>query len=87
MTSWIRAPGRFKQAAIDLKYHSLSLAIDAVKTGDLDLLAQSLPHVDVRMAVSLTLIAIERDHIHLMGCLLEKLCVHTVKCQRYYYIY
>ena len=25
------------------------------------------------MAVSLTLVAIERDHIHLMGCLLEKL--------------
>ena len=25
------------------------------------------------MAVSLTLIAIERDHIHLVGCLLEKL--------------
>ena len=64
---------RFKQAAIDLKYHSLSLSIDAVRTGDLNLLTQSLPHVDVRMAVSLTLVAIERDHIHLMGCLLEKL--------------
>ena len=60
---------RFKQAEIDLKYHS----IDAVKTGDLNLLAQSLPHVDVRMAVSLTLVAIERDHIHLLDCLLEKL--------------
>ena len=65
---------RFKQAEIDLKYHSLSLSIDAVvNTGDLNLLTQSLPHVDVRMAVSLTLVAIERDHIHLMGCLLEKL--------------
>ena len=64
---------RFKQVQIDLKYHSLSLSIDAVKTGDLDLLTESLPHVDVRMAVSLTLVAIERDHIHLMGCLLEKL--------------
>ena len=64
---------RFKQVQIDLKYHSLSLSIDAVKTGDLDLLLTSLPHVDVRMAVSLTLFAIERDHIHLMGCLLEKL--------------
>ena len=64
---------RFKQAAIDLKYHSLSLAIDAVKTGDLNLLTESLPHVDVRMAVSLTLVAIERDHIDLMDCLLEKL--------------
>ena len=60
---------RFKQVQIDLKYQS----IDAVKTGDLNLLVQSLPHVDVRMAVSLTLVAIERDHIHLMGCLLEKL--------------
>jgi len=39
----------------------------------LNLLTESLPHVDVRMAVSLTLVAIERDHIHLIGCLLEKL--------------
>ncbi len=61
------------QVQIDLKYHSLSLSIDAVKTGDLNLLAQSLPHVDVRMTVSLTLVAIERDHIHLLDCLLEKL--------------
>ena len=68
-----RGHPRFKQVQIDLKYHSLSLSIDAVKTGDLNLLAQSLPHVDVRMAVSLTLVAIERDHIHLMGYLLEKL--------------
>ena len=67
---------RFKQVQIDLKYDSLSLSIDAVKTGDLNLLAQSLPHVDVRMAISLTLVAIERDLIHLMGCLLEKL-VHV----------
>ena len=64
---------RFKQVQIDLKYHSLSLSIDAVKTGDLNLLAQSLPHVDVQMAISLTLVAIERDHIHLVRCLLEKL--------------
>ena len=64
---------RFKQADMDLKYHSLHLSIDAVKTGDLNLLTLSLPHVDVRMAISLTLVAIERDHIHLMGCLLEKL--------------
>ena len=62
---------RFKQAEIDLKYHSLSLCIDAVKTGDLSILMQFLPHVDVRMAISLTLVAIERDHIHLMGCLLK----------------
>ena len=64
---------RFKQVQIDLKYHSLSLSIDAVNTGDLNLLTQSLPHVDVRMAVSLTLVAIERDHIHLLDCLLEKI--------------
>ena len=64
---------RFKQAEIDFKYQSLSLSIDAINTGELNLLAQSLPHVDVRMAVSLTIVAIERYHIHLMGCLLEKL--------------
>ena len=64
---------RFKHVQIDLKYHSLSLSIDAVKTGDLNLLAQSLPHVDVRMAVSLTLVAIKRDCFDLMDCLLEKL--------------
>ena len=63
---------RFKQVQIDLKYQS----IDAVKTGDLNLLTESLPHVDVRMAVSLTLVAIERDCFDLMGCLLEKL-VHA----------
>ena len=68
-----RGHPRFKQVQIDLKYQSLSLSIDAVKTGDLNLLIQSLPHVDVRMAVSLTLVAIERDHIHLLDCLLEKL--------------
>ena len=64
---------RFKQVQIDLKYQSLSLSIEAVDTGDLNLLAQSLPHVDVRIAISLTLVAIEHDYIHLMGCLLEKL--------------
>ena len=64
-----RGHPRFKQVQIDLKYQS----IDAVKTGDLNLLVQSLPHVDVRMTVSLTLVAIERDHIHLLDCLLEKL--------------
>ena len=69
---------RFKQVQIDLKYHSLSLSIDAVKTGDLNLLAQSIPHVDVRMTVSLTLVAIERDRINLMGCLLEKLIYERV---------
>ena len=68
-----RGHPRFKQVQIDLKYHSLSVSIDAVNTGDLNLLVQSLPHVDVRMAFSLTLVAIERDHIHLLGCLLEKL--------------
>ena len=64
---------RFKQVQIDLKYHSLSLSIDAVNTGDLNLLTESLPHVDVRMVVSLTLVAIERDCFDLIGCLLEKL--------------
>ena len=73
-----RGHPRFKQVQIDLKYHSLSLSIDAVKTGDLNLLAQSIPHVDVRMTVSLTLVAIERDRINLMGCLLEKLIYERV---------
>ena len=71
---WIfRGHPRFKQVQIDLKYDSLSLCLNAVITGDLDILAESLTHVDVRMAVSLTLITIERDHFHLMGCLFEKL--------------
>ena len=64
---------RFNQVQIVLKYHSLSLSIGAVKTGDLNLLTQSLPHVDIRTAISLTLDAIEREHIHLIGCLLDKL--------------
>ena len=67
---------RFKQDQIDLKYDSLSKCIDAVKTGSLDLLTQSLPHVDVRMAVSLTIIVIKDEknkYYHLMECLFEKL--------------
>ena len=60
---------RYKQVQIDLKYQS----IDAVNTGDLDLLTKSLPHVDVRMAVSLTQVAIERNCFDLLDCLLEKL--------------
>ena len=39
----------------------------------MNLLTQSLPHVDICMTVSLTLVAIERDCFDLMGCLLEKL--------------
>ena len=71
MDSKFREKGhpRFKQAEIDLKY----MSIDAVKTGDLKLLTISLPHVDIRMAISLTLVAIERDHIHLISSLTEKL--------------
>ena len=69
-----RGHPRFKQVEIDLKFQS----IDAVRNGDLDLLTQSLPYVDVRMTISLAIIAIERDHIHLMGCLLEKLIHENV---------
>ena len=64
---------RFNQVEIDLKYHSLSQCLDAVRTGDLVTLTHSLQYVNVRMGVSLAIIAIKRDHIHLMECLLEKL--------------
>ena len=47
--------------------------IEAVNTGDLNILTDSLPRVDVRMAVSITLAAIKRDRFRLMGCLLKKL--------------
>ena len=78
MTSWFRtpfSPERLKQVQIDLKYHSLSQSIDAVKTGDLNLITQSLPHVDVRTSVSLTLVAIERDTFILWAVYLKSLCV------------
>ena len=66
---------RFKQAEIDLKYQSLLQSIDAVMSGDLGLLQQSLPHVDMQMAVSLTIVAVVNDHSHLshlLSCLFEK---------------
>ncbi len=47
--------------------------VEAVKTGDLNALTDSLTRVDVRMAVSITLAAIERDRFRLMSCLLKKL--------------
>ena len=65
---------RFKQAQIDLKFQS----IEAVKNSKLELLEMSLPYVDLRMAVSLTLVAIEREQTDLMGCLLEKLAKENV---------
>ena len=64
---------RFKQIEIDLIYNSLSRAILAVKIGDLDILLETIPHVDVRMTVSLTLIAIENEQNHLLSVLLQKL--------------
>ena len=63
---------RFKQAEIDLKYQSLLQSIDAVMSGDSGLLQQSLPHVDIQMAVSLTIDAVENDRSHLLSCLFEK---------------
>ena len=63
---------RFKQAEIDLKYQSLLHSIDAVMSGDLGLLRQSLPHVDMQMAVSLTIVAVVNDHSDLLSCLFEK---------------
>jgi len=64
---------RFLHEQIDLKYHSLLQCLNAVRTGNLELLTEYILHIDVSMGVSLTLIAIERDHIHLIGCLFEKL--------------
>ena len=63
---------RFMQAEIDLKYQSLLQSIDAVMSGDSGLLQQSLPHVDMQMVVSLTIVAVENDHSHLLSCLFEK---------------
>ena len=63
---------RFKQAEIDLKYQSLLHSIDAVISGELGLLQKSLPHVDMQMAVSLTIVAVVNDHSHLLSCLFEK---------------
>ena len=51
-------------------------SIDAVKTGDLDLLVQCLPHVDELMAISLTAAALEKKHLHLLDCLCEKFRHH-----------
>ena len=60
---------RFKQYEIDAKF----LSITAVISGDLNLLARSLPYVDIQMAVSLAIVAIEKEHLHLMDCLCEKI--------------
>ena len=53
-------------------YHLKFQSIDAVLSGDLGLLQQSLPHVDIQMAASLAIAAVENDHLHHLGCLLEK---------------
>ena len=63
---------RFMQAEIDLKYQSLLQSIDAAMSGDSGLLRQSLPHVDIQMAVSLTIVAVVNDRSHLLSCLFEK---------------
>ena len=64
---------RFKQNEIDLKYDSLERCLDAVKTGNLEILIESLPHIDLKMTLSLTLIAIEIDQNLLIPHLLKKL--------------
>jgi len=61
---------RFRQAEIDLKFQS----IPAICGGDLDLLRQSLPHVDMQMAISLTVAAVENDQLHLLDSLCAKVC-------------
>lgn len=64
---------RFNQDQIDLKYYSLERCLAAVKEGNLDILTQSILHVDLRMTVSLTVVAIKRNYINLMDCLFERL--------------
>jgi len=70
---------RFDKEKVDLKYQS----IEAVKNGDLNLLIQSLLYVDTNMAVSLTIVAIEREHYHLLNCLTEKLTIEKAFNLRY----
>jgi hypothetical protein len=70
---------RFDKEKVDLKYQS----IEAVKTGDLNLLIQSLLYVDTNMAISLTIVAIEREHYHLLNCLIEKLTFEKAFNLRY----
>ena len=41
-------------------------------SGELGLPQQSLPHVDMQMAVSLTIVAVVNDHSELLSCLFEK---------------
>ena len=72
ITSLFKTHKRFKQAEIDLKYHSLSFLINAVKTGDFVAL-DDLNHVDMRMTVSLIIAAIDRGHFHLLRCFLNKI--------------
>jgi len=64
---------RFKQTEIDLKYYSLERCLDAVKSENLENLIQSLPHIDLRMTLSLTQIAIDMDKNLLIPHLLKKL--------------
>lgn len=64
---------RFKKAEIDLKFQPIS----AVLSGDLHLLMQSLPHVDQLTAIPLTIVAFEKDHSHLLGCLCDKLRIRS----------
>jgi hypothetical protein len=64
---------RFKQNEIDLKYESLKRCLDAVTSENLENLIQSLPHIDLRMTLSLTQIAIDMDKNLLIPHLLKKL--------------
>ena len=52
---------------------SLLHSIDDVMSRDSGLLQQSLPHVDMQMAVSLTIVAVEHDHSHLLAVYLKRL--------------
>ena len=57
-----------------MKYQSLTTALAAVKSGDLALLTQSIPHVvdDMSMVVSLAIVAVENDHLLLtLNCFCE----------------
>lgn len=59
---------RFDNKLVDLKYSS----IQAVYTGNFDLLEKSMPLIDNVMLLSLTTLAAKEDQVHLLDYLCEK---------------
>ena len=62
---------RFNQTQIDLRFQSLLQCFDAVMSGDLDLFQPS-GRLNFQMTLSLTIVAVENDHSHFLGCLFER---------------